>query len=140
MIKKSGDRAPALPAASSGTLEVVTFFAGGQRCAVEARQVRASRPLPGDDRESYQAIDPLLGLPEGEQACSPSQILTIRLPENDVELSVTTPVQLRELELNTIHPLPDLLAVRTSLRGLRALALDEDGLTLIFDLRGLSLI
>ncbi|MEN6586916.1 MAG: hypothetical protein ABFE02_12830 [Sulfuricella sp.] len=139
MIKKSGDHGLALAAVSGDMLEVVTFFAGGQRCAMEARQVRASRPLHGDDWESYPAIDSLLGLEEGDKIRTPRQVLTIRLPEADVELSVATPVQLRELKLDAIHPLPDLVAARTRLRGLHALALDEEGLTLIFDLRDLSL-
>lgn len=137
MSKPPVDRGHALPAASGGTFEVVTFFAGGQRCAMAARQVRASRPLRGDEHEGMPAIDPLLGLPQGDKDGASRQVLTIRLPAADVELSVATPVQLRELELDVIHPLPDLIAARSRLPGLRALALEADGLTLIFDLRDL---
>lgn len=139
MIRKTPvDLADAMQATSSGMLEVVTFFAGGHRCAIEARQVRASRPLACENSESYPAIEPLLGLPEQSNACSPRQVLTLRQPEADVELSVATPVELRALGLDAIHPLPDLLAARTSLRGLRALALESDRLILIFDLRDLT--
>ncbi|MBU0664764.1 MAG: hypothetical protein KJ990_09515 [Proteobacteria bacterium] len=133
----SGNLGHMLPSLSSTTLEVVIFFAGGQRCAMEARQVRALRPLFQEDNENYPAIDPLLGLPEQNKASSHRQILTIRLPESDVELSVAAPVELRELACDLIHPLPDLVAARTQLRGLCALVMETDGLTLIFDLRNL---
>lgn len=133
-----GDFGQVLPAASSGTLQVVTFFAGGQRCAMEARQVRGLRPLSGEDGENYPALDPLLGLPEQNKACSHRQVLTLRLPESDVEFSVAAPVELRELEFDAIHPLPDLVAARTQLPGLCALALEKEGLTLLFDLRNPS--
>ena len=133
-----GDFGHALLPASSGTLQVVSFFAGGRRCALEARQVRALRPLSGEDSEGYPTIDPLLGLPEQSEECSQRQVLTIRLPESDVEFSVAAPVELREFEFTAIHPLPDLVAARTRLRGLCALALETDGLTLLFDLRNLT--
>lgn len=126
-----------LPPASSSTLEVVTFFAGGQRCAMEAHQVRALRPLTDEDSGTYPAIGFLLGLPEQNKSCSQLQVLTISLSGSDVELSVSAPVELRELAFDHIHPLPDLVAARTRLRGLCALVVETDGLTLIFDLRNL---
>ncbi len=138
MSKVLGDPGNALPPASSATLKVVTFFAGGQRCAVEALQVLALRTLPGEDSETCPEIDSLLGLPEQNKACSHRQVLTIRLPESDVEFSVTAPVELRELEFAAIHPLPDLVAARTQLRGLCALVLEADGVILVFDLRNLT--
>jgi hypothetical protein len=133
-----GDSGHALPPGSSTTLEVVTFFAGGQRCAMEARLVRALRTLSGEEDESCPAIDQLLGLPEQNNACMPRQVLTIRLPESDVEFSVAAPVELRKLESAAIHPLPDLVAARTRLRGLCALVLETDGFILMFDLHKLA--
>jgi hypothetical protein len=138
MSKTSDDPGQALSSASSTSLEVVTFFAGGQRCAMEARQVRALRPLSDEDARIYPALDSVLGLSEQNNACSHRQILTIRLPESDVEFSVAVPVELSKFELASIHPLPDLVAARTRLRGLCALALETDGLTLMFDLRKLA--
>ncbi|MDP3694731.1 MAG: hypothetical protein Q8R42_01305 [Desulfocapsaceae bacterium] len=105
---------------------------------MEARQVRALRPLSDEDSGNYPALDSLLGLPEQNNACLHRQILTIRLPESDVEFCITVPVELRELELASIHPLPDLVAARTKLRGLCALAWETEGLTLMFDLRKLA--
>ena len=64
MSNMLGDPGHALPQASSTTLKVVTFFAGGQRCAMEAQQVRALRTSSGEEKESCPAIDQLLGLPE----------------------------------------------------------------------------
>ncbi len=135
MSRVLDDSGHELPSASSGTLQVVTFFAGGQRCAMEARQVRGLRPLSGEEGENYPALDPLLGLPEQNTASLHRQVLTLRLPESDVEFSVAAPVELRELTFDVIHPLPDLVAARTQLRGLCALALETEGLTLLFDLR-----
>jgi hypothetical protein len=93
------------------------------------------RPLSDEDGGNYPALDSVLGLSELNNTRSHRQILTIRLPESDVEFSVAVPVELRKLELAAIHPLPDLVAARTRLRGLCALALEKDGLTLMFDLR-----
>lgn len=133
------DLGHSLAAASSTTLQLVTFFAGGQRCAMEARHVGALRPLTDEDNEKYPAIESLLGLPEQNKACSCRQLLTIRLAESDVELSAATPVQLRELAFDVIYPLPDLVAARTRLRGFCALLMEADELTLVFDLRNLEL-
>lgn len=140
MSKRPAELAHAQPAAFCGTLEVVTFFAGGRRCAVEARQVRGSRAFSTPRDESFPAIDALLGLPEQVRDCAVRQVLTLRQPESGTytELTVLAPVELRELRCDAIHPLPDLLAARNRLHGLRALALEADGLTLIFDLRDLT--
>ncbi|MDO8948506.1 MAG: hypothetical protein Q7U88_15340 [Desulfocapsaceae bacterium] len=132
-----GDHGHTLSPVFNSTLEVVTFYVGGQRCALDARQVHALRTLPGEDSRKYPAIESLLGLPEQNNACLQRQLLTLRLPESDVEFSVAVPVQLHELEFDVIHPLPDLVAARTQLRGLCALGMESDGLTLIFDLRNL---
>ncbi|MDP2785597.1 MAG: hypothetical protein Q8O38_13540 [Sulfurimicrobium sp.] len=115
-----------------GKLEVVTFFSGGQRCAVAARQVSALRPCA--DSAGCPALDPLLGMQQQDKAASTRQALTLRLPQAELEFSVASPVELREMDIGVIHPLPDMILARTHLRGLRALALENDGLTLIFDL------
>jgi chemotaxis signal transduction protein len=132
-----GDHGHTLSPVFNNTLEVVTFYVGGQRCALDARQVHALRTLPSEDSRKYATIESLLGLPEQNNACLQRQLLTIRLPESDVEFSVAVPVQLHELDFDVIHPLPDLVAARTQLRGLCALGMETDEITLIFDLRNL---
>lgn len=122
--------AQAFPTEPGGKLEVVTFFAGGQRCAVAAQQVSALRP----DSDGCPELDPLLGLQQQGKVASSRQALTLRLPQGEIEFSVASPVELREMDIGAIHPLPDMILARTQLRGLRALALEPDGLTLIFDL------
>ncbi|MFH2122712.1 MAG: hypothetical protein ABIJ50_04425 [Pseudomonadota bacterium] len=137
MSRIPGDFDHTLSSACNTTLKVVTFSAGGQRCAMEARHVRALQALLPEDIANYPLIDSLLGLPEQNDACLPRQILTLRLPESDVDFSVAAPVQLHELDFGVIHPLPALVAARTHLRGLCALGMERDGVILIFDLRNL---
>jgi hypothetical protein len=124
-----------VPSATYGGLNVVVFVVAGQRCAVEASHVRRARPLRAEDG-NYPRMAPLLGFAEPHDI-PPWQVLTIRTRQGDAEYIVSTPVELRQLETGVIHPLPDIVAARTELRGLRALALEADGVTLIFDIRDL---
>ncbi len=120
-------------------LAVVLFSAGGWRVGIEARQVRSSRPASESGQSGELAA--ALGLPAvaGSPLGSPlnRQFLTHKRPEQDKEILVDAPVDLLKLPVATIHPLPPLLAARTRLRGLRALAIrsdaDEEVLTLLFD-------
>lgn len=132
-----GETGHALPPACIAPLKVVTFFAGGQRCAVEARQVRALQPIIGEDSGNYPAVETLLGLSEQKHASLRRQVLTICQPESDITISVGAPVQLHEFAVDVIYPLPELLAARNQLRGLCALVMESKGLTMIFDLRTL---
>lgn len=117
------------PQLSGHTLEVVTFRAGGQRCAVEARSVRASRPLSAD-------IPPPLAQRIGlqEETDGPRQLLLFKHPQGDIPCAVTPPVQLQAVPVEYIHPLPPLLAATTKISGLRALILDADGIILLVEL------
>ncbi len=120
-------------------LAVVLFSAGGWRVGIEARQVRSSRPASESGPSGELAA--ALGLPAvaGSPLGSPlnRQFLTLKRPEQDKEILVDAPVDLLKLPVAAIHPLPPLLAARTHLRGLRALAIrsdaDEEALTLLFD-------
>lgn len=118
---------------SDAALDVVLFGFGACRLGVEARQIRASRPAPAT--EGHVAIETLLGLP----VPSPSRphLLTVKQPDRDRDLLIATPVEMVGLPVDTIHPLPPLLAARTQLHGLRALAVAEGRVTLLFDLAGL---
>lgn len=117
------------------TLDMVVFHAGTYRCAVEARQVRASRPLAASG--GVPALESLLGLPEPADPPSARLMLLIRHPEGDFPLSVRAPVQMQAMAASAIHPLPPLLAARTRVRGLRALALEAEGMTLLVDILSL---
>lgn len=123
-------------AAYPSSLEVVAFSAGGYRFAVEAGQVRASHlPQAGDGSPSMAA---LLGLAEaGGTPGAGKQLLTIKQRTADRTFAVDAPVRLLQLPAAAIHPLPDLVAARSRLPVLRALALDADGLTLLLDLQSL---
>ena len=126
-----------LAASPESTLDMVVFHTGNHRCAVEARQVRASRPLDGYG--GVPALESLLGLPEPEKADSPGArlMLLMRHPGGDFPLSVRAPLQMQAMAASAIHPLPPLLAARTRLRGLRALALEAEGMTLLVDILSL---
>ena len=116
-------------------LAVVLFSAGGWRVGIEARQVRSSRPASESGQSGELAA--ALGLPAVAGSPLNRQFLTLKRPEQDKEILVDAPVDLLKLPVATIHPLPPLLAARTRLRGLRALAIrsdaDEEVLTLLFD-------
>ncbi|MBS4099313.1 MAG: hypothetical protein KGZ83_21080 [Sulfuricella sp.] len=111
------------------TLEVVAFRAGAWRCAVEARLVRASRPLPPDN--NVPELAERLGLAGAGTAAR--QLLLIKHPEADRPFAVTAPVQLQAIPVEHIHPLPPLLAATTAIPGLRALILDAEGIALLVD-------
>lgn len=117
------------------TLKVVSFMAGRHRCAVEAAQVRtqspagAAQPIP---------VEQLLGLPDSEtQNPAHRSILLMKHPAGDYAVAVCAPVELHSLKIAAIHPLPALIAARCKLAGLRGLAMGEEGVTLLVDLRSL---
>lgn len=115
-------------------LAVVSFLAGGYRCAVEAAQVRAQ--LPQDPDKPALEVEQLLGLAVdlyGEIGFHST--LLIKTQDGEVAVSVMDPVQLQQLPQTTIHPLPELIAARNQLTGLRALALGPQGLVLLVDLQ-----
>jgi hypothetical protein len=115
-------------------LDVVVFCVAGHRFGVEARWVRSSRPAGGDAVGVCEA-EALFGFPASAQLTT-RRVLTIKGQAEDWELAVDGPVELCSLDIAAIHPLPDLIAARTGLCLLRALALTEDGLTSLVDLRG----
>lgn len=117
----------------SEELEVVLFTVGGWNVAVEARQVRGSRPAQASAISGE--IEALLGLPP--VPAQTKQSITLKQPQQDQEILVGGPVELISLPVATIHPLPPLLAARTSLHGLRALVLPPTVATvlLLFDMK-----
>lgn len=117
-------------------LEIVTFTIGGHRFATEARQVRAARPLEEDDTACLP-IEALLGEPVPSRRGKARQSLVFRHQTADKALEVAAPVQMKCLEIASIHPLPGLIAARNRLPGLRAIALEPDGLRLLIDISSL---
>jgi hypothetical protein len=109
----------------SATLPVVRFSAGaGVRLAMEARQVAAmlAAPEPGTE---VVTVETLLGLAPAEDG----NRRWLRCAGRCLEVS--EPVALASLSAAAIHPLPPLVAARLALRGVRALALEGDGVTLL---------
>lgn len=101
------------------TIDVVLFSAGGRRFGFEASRVRSAdscQPEPAD-----LVVETLLGLSPPPLSTT-RQVLCIKMAEGDKRLVVGGPIDLVSMPVAVIHPLPILLAERTSLRGLRALA------------------
>jgi len=114
------------------TLEVVTFMADGHRFAVEARLVRTQ--TPAKNSAASTAAEQLLGLPGAEtQNDGTRRTLVMKYPAGEFSVTVSAPVELLELKINAIHPLPPLIAARTTLTGLRGLATGTEGVMMLVD-------
>jgi len=113
--------------AEADTLAIVSFTAGAYRFSVEAQQIDA---LLDDTPAAAVAIEALLGLPLTEAA----QRRCLRVGEDLV--GVSEPVELRSLPADHFYPLPELVARRIQIKGVRALALEENA-ALLLDLRAL---
>lgn len=68
----------------------------------------------------------------GLSGCA-GRALLVKDVDGDYLLPVGQPVELRTLPAAGIHPLPPLVAAFGTLRGLRGLAWEPDGLTLLLD-------
>lgn len=114
--------------AQTEVLAIVSFSAGDYRFSVEAQQIDA---LLDESPEAMVAVEDLLGLPLVEAA----QRRCLRLGEERV--GVSEPVELRSLPIDRLYPLPELVARRIRIDGVRALALEENSALLLLDLRAL---
>lgn len=118
-------------------LEVVSFMAGGYRFAVEAAQVA-----------SLQSAEISAAVPTAEQVFGMSggassnhgghRILLMKHPAGDYAVRVSAPVELLKLSIDTIHPLPDLIAAHNTLAGICGLVLGAEGMTLLVDFRAMK--
>ncbi len=113
------------------TLPVVSFMAGGCRFAVEASWVRSQQAATKND--TAIRAEQLLGLAAGQDSEN-RRVLVIRHAPADYSILVSEPVTLSDLSLNELHPLPDLLAARCMLNGVRALATANGGVTVLIDM------
>lgn len=111
----------------SAALDVVTFVAGGFRFGVEASKV--SVMSSNANQGSIQAED-LIGLP----LASPAQRRWLRTRVQGKTLEVSEPVEIRQFTAAQIFALPQLVATRITLKNVRAVALDQDGIILLLDL------
>jgi hypothetical protein len=121
------------------TLDLVLFSAGGWRAGLEARWVGASRLAPA--QAIGCEIETLLGVASSAptKPTAPRQYLQLKRPGGSQDVFVGSPVELVSMPASAIHPLPPLLAARTGLRGLRAIALQtntgDTAVVLLFDAR-----
>ena len=127
-------------------LDVVLFSVSGWHVGFEARRIRSSCLAP--EGILGNCIEAQLGFSLGtaKVSATPRQCLLIKSADDDAkgdtEILVDGPVDLVFLPVAAIHPVPFLIAARTRLRGLRALALEPDAvarqITLLFDASCLS--
>lgn len=116
-------------------INLVIFRAGGFLIGVEARYVRASQ---GAAAEGAPLAETVLGLPNTPQAAGARQRLTLELPDQEGDILVTSPLELVNMPISNVHPLPPLLTARNYLLGLRALLLHpRHEIVLLFDVRAL---
>ncbi|MBF0214824.1 MAG: hypothetical protein HQM00_14895 [Magnetococcales bacterium] len=118
------------------TLEVVLFSVGAWRVGMEAGRVRGCRWRSASDAPEsadIRLMSTWMALPAAECHERPMLLETLDAGQS-VTWQVQGPVTLHALPVETIHPLPPLLAARTTIPGLRALALTpEEGLILLID-------
>jgi chemotaxis signal transduction protein len=114
-------------------IDLVTFRVAGRLFGVEAAQVRSSHPAASRPEDAGDAAV-LFGLSAAPRAAA-GHVLTIRDGDEGHLLFIETPPELRTLTAAAIHPLPDLLAARTRLPQLRAMALVDGEMMALVDLR-----
>ena len=119
--------------ADSTGVDFVIFCVNGWRVAFEARQIRSSSIA--QEAHLCKDIEALLGFSPAGSKTSPTPRQCLRIkgaednPEDEKEFLVNGPVDLVCLPVAAIYPLPPLLAARTRLHGLRALALEPETAT-----------
>jgi chemotaxis signal transduction protein len=109
-------------------LQVVAFSLGAARFAMPAAEVVALRPFADGDAP---AIEDLLGLPRRPQPAA--HLLVLRVAGVERAVAVPGAVSLETLAVAAIHPLPPLVAARTRIAGLAALATDDAGVVMVID-------
>jgi len=106
-------------------LAVVLFSAGGWRIGIEACRVRGSAPAP--QASGARAVETLLGIAPLPDDGHARQSLRLKREDGDQEIQVDGPVELVELPVAAIQPVPPLVVSRSRLPGLRALVLPPPG-------------
>lgn len=114
--------------ALADTLDIVSFSAGGYRFATQAWQIAA---MLHDVPEALVDAEALLGLPRAHA----EHRRCLRVGEYVVRVS--EPLELSSLPVDRLYPLPQFVAQRIQIKGVRALAFDSRGAMLLLDLPAL---
>ena len=118
-------------------LDMVVFTAAGWRVGIEARHVASLTQSPG--ALACPPLEDLLGLPVAPPPGNDRYRLSLKGKTGD--FLVAAPVEFVSLSPKALRPPPSLLALRTCLRGLRALIVpgkgDQENPMLLFDITGL---
>jgi len=112
------------------TLALVEFRVGDCRLAVEASSVVSL--LEGPSHASHSSVSRLLGLPETSEVAR--RVLVILAGGKQRSVQVDGPVELRDVPVNSIYPLPELILSRMAINGARALVLMETVAIVVVDL------
>lgn len=119
----------------SRLLPVVIFTWAGQLYGIESSAVRGrgrTQSLPQGSKVMDFSV--LLG----QSACQPDQWLKLQGVDRDWLLGLTGEMDLVELQIENIHPLPPILATRLEFPPLRALAWYQQQLLNLLDARLLN--
>ncbi len=110
--------------AQPASLAMVFFRVGDVRFAIEASAVTAMLPMQPD----IPAFATVMELTPGS---APRRVLSLRSAGGVQSYVVEEPVETGDLAVQSIHPLPGLLAARLRIPQIRALAWDDQGLTVL---------
>lgn len=118
---------------ANATLSIVCCQLHNLWLGFSAEQIN-SASTSGINQKTFQ-LNQLLGLPP--ETTPARHQLSIKADNHLPDILVSSDIHLCELSLTDIHPLPPLLAARTTLPGLRALAWHQQRFILLFDARHL---
>ncbi|HXP97786.1 MAG TPA: hypothetical protein VN809_13815 [Telmatospirillum sp.] len=130
-----------MPATTDG-LDVVSFFAGGFRFAVESRHVHG---MLADRDADTVTVEDLIGLPLERDSTKSHPALRHPVSRKCLLIGgardcveVGGPVELETLPADSLYPLPPPVKARMSLGGIKGLAMTSAGILLIVDLAAVS--
>jgi hypothetical protein len=80
-------------------------------------------------------VEHILGL-QGEKMQNPlsRRVLLMKCEAGDYAVTVSEPVELRSLAVSAIYPLPSLIAARSTIAGIRGLAMELNRVTVLVDI------
>lgn len=113
------------------TVSIVTFPCGGFCFGVESRLVRALHALsPVPLPEGTVAVECYLGLGEPD-ATARRYLIEFGHAESATLLCVAAPVEMVSIAHDQLHPIPQAVHARSTLRHAIALALSNESVTVI---------
>jgi hypothetical protein len=114
-------------------LEVVVVTIGAGRFGLEMSRVATLHPRLDADA-ALPSFEGLVGVAVSD--AGPRRCLVLKAGGERLAVGVDGDVSIVRLPAGAIHPVPPLLAARTALRGLKALAVDPQGVIAIIDPMG----